>query len=262
MAIGVQEFGASFARLLTGQGGNYHGDRVGQPTEKGTLGDYATDKTNNAFYVCLGGTSWLVTSVTPALDATSGDISASAPSDAKAAGSSVKAAKADHVHGREGKQILQAAIVAAPGAFSTVEAYLKAATVLAGSTITAGTLIRCVVEGTISSLQADAVTFNVYVGTAGSTSDTKAFTAAETSAGNESGAAFKAVIELTVRTVTSSGAVYGDLAISNLGAVPVVVGTFATANYVTATKIGVSMLTASTKSIVTVQRATVEVIPA
>ena len=86
------------------------------------------------------------------------------------------------------------------------------------NTLQAGTTVRIVLNGTCTSTAANASTFRVRFGGAGTTADT-AIGSATTAAAATSGTAipFTAVIVFTVRTVGASGTIAGTLTLTNQG---------------------------------------------
>lgn len=167
-----------------------------------------------------------------------------------------------------GGRSVRNSLAAALAAFSTVETILAQVALLPGVTIDVGTILRIVIEGTCTSGGADNVTFNLRAGTLGTTSDAVAATVLVAAAGSGSGQAFKATLEFTVRTIGATGTLYGDLAIVNVGttgivasASKLVVTTPSATAFSTATFLEICAVTAASSTTLTIQRATLEVIP-
>lgn len=86
------------------------------------------------------------------------------------------------------------------------------------NTLKVGTTIRVVLQGTCTATVANASTFRVRLGTAGTTADTAigaATTAASAAAGTN--IPFKVEIIFTVRTVGAAGTISGKLTLTNQG---------------------------------------------
>ena len=91
------------------------------------------------------------------------------------------------VSGVSGAGLLLAAATSASGAINTTETVLETLTVVAGSTLAVGTLVRIVLQGTCTATVADTSTFTVRAGTAGTTSDASvaAMTLTSANVGNQ-----------------------------------------------------------------------------
>lgn len=111
-----------------------------------------------------------------------------------------------------------ASIIAASGAINTAETVIVQTAPLSANRLTVGSTIRATLFGTCTSSAANVSTFNLYIGTAGTTGDTKVLTAA-TGAAFTSGTAvvFKAVLEMVMRTVGATASVVGTLTLFNQG---------------------------------------------
>jgi hypothetical protein len=72
-------------------------------------------------------------------------------------------------------------------------------------------------EGTCTSTVANASTFTLRMGTAGTTSDASVATGAVTAAASGTNIAFKAVLEFVVVTTGTTGTILGNLTIHNTG---------------------------------------------
>lgn len=111
-----------------------------------------------------------------------------------------------------------ASILTASSGINTGEAIVVQTGALSANRLTVGSTIRATLFGTCTSSATNVSTFNLYIGTAGTTSDTKVLTAA-TGAAAASGTAvvFKAVLEMVMRTVGASATVVGTLTVLNQG---------------------------------------------
>ena len=110
------------------------------------------------------------------------------------------------------------ATIAASGAINTVETIVTAPTVVPFNSMQAGTVYRITILGTCTSTVANASTFAVRIGTAGTTSDGLLLTiATATAAASGTNVGFRAIIEFTCRTTGSSATVEGFLTLINSG---------------------------------------------
>ncbi len=172
---------------------------------------------------------------------------------------------------------VKSSIVAATGAIAATETLVVnvplvipatyAGNTLAG-TLNVGSVIRATIMGTCTSSNADSAVFTVRAGILGTKADASVCTGTVTTAGSGTAIPFKAVIDLTVRTLGASGTGYGYLSVQNTG----VTGIVAVTNTVvalssitalpttTATFLDITLTTAAT-SATTIQTATIEVIP-
>lgn len=81
-----------------------------------------------------------------------------------------------------------------------------------------GTVIRCVMEGTCTTTVGNASTWKIRIGTAGTTSDTAAFTAANSVAGTTgTNIPFVATLVMTVRTIGATATCVGYLELGSTG---------------------------------------------
>lgn len=81
-----------------------------------------------------------------------------------------------------------------------------------------GTTFRITLEGTCTSTVANASTWRIRIGTAGTTSDAAVFTAANSvAAASGTNIPFEAVLMLTVRTIGASASIQGYLKLGNTG---------------------------------------------
>lgn len=111
------------------------------------------------------------------------------------------------------------AITAASGAINTGETIIAQTSPLSATRLTAGSTIRATLFGTCTSTAANASTFNLYIGTAGTTGDTKVLTAATAAAATSgTGVVFKAVLEMIIRTAGAAATCVGTLTVFNAGA--------------------------------------------
>lgn len=88
---------------------------------------------------------------------------------------------------------------------------------LSANELTAGSLIRVNIIGTCTAGAAGTQVFTLYYGTAGTTSDTAICTFTITSATSGSTIAFNLELLVTIRTIGSSGTLYGAVVITNTG---------------------------------------------
>ena len=108
------------------------------------------------------------------------------------------------------------ALVGASAAINTTETVLVTAP--AGSNgINPGTTYRIMLSGTCTSTAANVSTFTVRLGTAGTTADTSIATFTVTAATSGTSIPFQVIINLTFRTVGSSGTVSGDIVVLQTG---------------------------------------------
>ena len=140
-------------------------------------------------------------------------------------------------------------------------------------TLQAGSLIRATIGGTCTSTNADVSTFALRMGILGTTADASVATWTVTSSGSGSSVVFIARLDITVRTLATSGANgtgYGFLSVQNTGATGIVavtntdVAAAATINALptlTATFADITYVSAATTTTCTFQTATIEVLP-
>lgn len=206
-----------------------------------------------------------------AFDATSP--AASVPSDTAVVGAATTAARRDHRHAREAKQVLQTGITSATGDINNTETLLATlAGLVGGTTLAAGSKIRITAEGTCTASGANVPTFTIRAGTLGTTSDASvAAIALAASAVTGTAIPFSVTINATVRTLGGSGTLAGSLTLINGGAanitgistqvVQVVPFTSSTLATTTATNIDITFVTAGATTTATFQDVTIEVIP-
>lgn len=161
----------------------------------------------------------------------------------------------------------QTSMLAASGAINTGETILVQTPPLSAKRMTAGLIICVTYIGTCTSTAGNVSTFNLYSGTAGTTSDTK-FCSSALAVAQTSGTAvpFMAMVEVTVRTVGTAATGYGMLTLINQGttgisttASQVIVSTMATWDTtVEATIISASYLSAATTTTSTFQEAFIQ----
>jgi hypothetical protein len=170
------------------------------------------------------------------------------------------------VSGVSGAGLLLAAATSASGAINTTETVLETLTVVAGSTLAVGTLVRIVLQGTCTATLADTSTFTVRAGTAGTTSDASVAAMTLTSGTSGTSVPFKIIIDLTVRTTGSAGTAAGSMEAINQGvtglstlATNVVPFTSSTLATTTATKLSITYKSSATTCTCTFQTATIEV---
>lgn len=112
----------------------------------------------------------------------------------------------------------QNSMLAASGAINTVETILVQTPPLSAKRMTPGLIICVTYMGTCTSSASNISTFNLYSGTAGTTSDTK-FCSTPIAAAQTSGTTipFTVVVEVTVRTVGTAATGFGMLTLVNQG---------------------------------------------
>lgn len=162
---------------------------------------------------------------------------------------------------------LQTSITAALAAITNTETLVVSAPLVPGVTLQPGTKIRITIEGTSTSTVANVTTFTVRAGVLGTIADASVVAFATAVAGTTGTAIpFKAVIELTVRTLGSAGTAAGSLTITANAATAiggavttVVAGTSATLATTTATFLDVTLNNAAATTAETVQDATIEI---
>lgn len=160
-----------------------------------------------------------------------------------------------------------ASIIASSGAINTGETVIVQTSPLSANRLSVGSTVRATLFGTCTSSATNVSTFNLYIGTAGTTGDTKVLTAA-TGAAAASGTSivFKAVLEMVMQTVGSAASVVGTLTLYNAGATgistvltQVITATPATFNStVEANIVSVSYLAAATTTTSTFTQAYIE----
>jgi hypothetical protein len=179
---------------------------------------------------------------------------------------------------------VRASRVAATSGINTTETLLvNAALVIPNTyvgnsiagTLNAGSVVRATIVGTCTSSNADVSTFTLRMGTAGTVAgDTSVATWTVTSSGSGSSVVFRAVLDLTIRTLqttsSANGTGYGSLAVQNTGATGIVGVTntvVASASAIsalptnTATYLDISYVSAATTTTTTFQEAILEIIP-
>lgn len=109
------------------------------------------------------------------------------------------------------------AIVASSGAISTSETYVSAPFPIPASTLAAGMAFRIVAHGTCTASSAKTSTFNVRLGTAGTTADTVVLAATSASSGSGTGVPFRFEAIVTIRTIGSVGTAVASVEIVNNG---------------------------------------------
>jgi hypothetical protein len=142
-------------------------------------------------------------------------------------------------------------------------------------TLNVGSLIRATVIGTCTSSNADVSTFTLRMGTAGTTSDASIATWVVTSSGGGTNQPFRVVIEITIRTLGSSGTGYGLMTVTSTGAATGVstgIQAFPVTNVnsaaalsavptTTATYLDITYVSAASTTTCTFQEAYVEIFP-
>jgi hypothetical protein len=172
--------------------------------------------------------------------------------------------------------------VAATAAINTTETLLvsqalqTSQTVLGNTipgTLQAGSLIRVTIGGTTTSTNADVSTFALRMGILGTTADASVATWTVTSSGSGTNVVFIARLDITVRTLATSGANgtgYGFLSVQNTGATGLVAVTntdvaaaaaITALPTLTATFADITYVSAATTTTTTFQTATIEVLP-
>jgi hypothetical protein len=137
-------------------------------------------------------------------------------------------------------------------------------------TLNVGSIIRVTITGTCTSTNADLSTFKLYMGTVGTVAGDTALTAATaltcTSSGTGTNVGFKAVIDMTIRTLGAAGTADATLSVIG-GATGVVVNSQAVNSLLTAvptttaTFLDVSYTSAAVTTTCTFQQTFIEVIP-
>lgn len=117
---------------------------------------------------------------------------------------------------------LHSATSASSSAINTVETIIGGGSAagtkpIPANTLRVGSVIRITILGTNTSSAANATTFRVKLGAAGTTADTTVASAAVTSATTGTNIPFKIVIEFTVRAIGASGSLIGSMTVTNTG---------------------------------------------
>lgn len=136
-------------------------------------------------------------------------------------------------------------IVSASAGINTTETIIAKTRALAANRLIAGTTLRITFYGTCTSSAANASTFSVRIGTAGTTSDGLMVQCATANAATSgTNIPFQAILEVVVRTTGASATCYGYLTLHNQGTTGiatavtrVTVGTFTNFNTTTANNI-------------------------
>lgn len=164
-----------------------------------------------------------------------------------------------------------AAIAAASGAINTTETIIVGGTNNAkvyANSLKIGTTIRITLEGTCTSTAANASTWKIHLGTAGTTSDGAPFTAANSVAATSGTAIpFEATLVFTVRTIGASATLSGYLKLVNTGitgisavTAQVVQATAASFDSTVDNWLSASYVAAATTTTCTFQNAMIEVV--
>src|SRR4029077_14699034 len=163
----------------------------------------------------------------------------------------------------------QASIVTASGAINTTETLIVKSAAMAANRIVAGTTIRIILQGTCTATVANTSTFQIRIGTAGTTADGLVFsavTAASAAAGTT--IPFRAILEMTTRTAGAAATSFGTLTLENQGvtgiatvAIQVISATMSAFNTTTANLIvSATYQSAATTTTSTFQQAFIEVL--
>jgi hypothetical protein len=164
-----------------------------------------------------------------------------------------------------------ASIITDSAGINTTETVVVKSGTLAANRLVAGTVIRAVLEGTCTASAANTSTFQIRIGTAGTTADTLVFSGV-TAASAVTGTAvpFRAILELTVRTVGVSATATGFLTIQTTGGtatgistipVQVILPTMTAFNTTTASNIiSATYKSAATTTTCTFKQAFIEVV--
>lgn len=110
-----------------------------------------------------------------------------------------------------------ASIITASSGINTGETIIVQTSPLSANRLSVGSTIRATLFGTCTATAANASTFNLYIGTAGTTGDTKVLTAATGSSATGTSIPFKAELEMIMRTVGATASVVGTLTVLNQG---------------------------------------------
>jgi hypothetical protein len=171
------------------------------------------------------------------------------------------------VSGVSGAGLLLAGITSASGAINTAETVLETLSVVAGTTLAVGTVVRITLQGTCTASSADTSTFTIRAGTLGTTGDASVAAPTVTSATSGTAIPFKVVLEFTVRTTGSGGTAAGSMEVINQGttglstlATNVVPFTSSTLATTTATKLSITYKSSGASCTCTFQTATIEVL--
>jgi Pectate lyase superfamily protein len=128
---------------------------------------------------------------------------------------------------------------AASGAINTAETGVAGGTnnaVFPANSIKVGTVIRAILTGTCTATVANASTFTLRFGTAGTTGDASIATGAVTSAATGTNIPFRVIVDFVCTSVGTTGTLLGSLAVTNSGATGLAAqGTTVVALTVTAT---------------------------
>ena len=108
------------------------------------------------------------------------------------------------------------AIVASSGAIANTATIIKrSAKIIPANGLNVGDSFRISIQGTCTSSNADTQLFTLRWGTAGTTADGTMLSCSIASDGSGSAIPFRAVIEVTVRTLGATATCYGGIAITN-----------------------------------------------
>ena len=164
-----------------------------------------------------------------------------------------------------------ASITTDSAGINTTETVVVKSGVLSADRLVAGTVLRVVMLGTCTASAANTSTFQIRIGTAGSTADTLVFSGVTaTSATTGTAIPFRAILELTVRTTGASATAMGFLTVETTGGtatgisiipVQVILPTMTTFNTTTASNIiSATYKSAATTTTCTFKEAFIEVV--
>lgn len=163
------------------------------------------------------------------------------------------------------------ATTAASAAINTTETIIAGGVntaVIPANSLQIGTTIRITTLGTCTASVANASTWTLRMGTAGTTGDASVATGAVTSAATGTTIGFASIVEFTVRTIGSTGTIAGSLTVLNTGVAGIstnntnVIPLTATAtlNTTTANYIELTYKSAATTTTSTFQNGIVEIV--
>jgi hypothetical protein len=109
-------------------------------------------------------------------------------------------------------------IITNSGAINTTETIIVKSFPITANRLVAGTVIRATLVGTCTSTAANTSTFAIRIGTAGTTADAIVFSGVTATAATSGTAVpFRAVLEMTIKTIGAAATAQGTLTVENTG---------------------------------------------
>lgn len=116
-----------------------------------------------------------------------------------------------------GTQYPQKSIVSSSSGINSTETYISAPFLIAANTLVAGMSFKISASGTCTSTVANTCTFNVRLGTAGTTSDSVVQALSTTAVTSGTAVPFRVEALVTIRTIGSTGTAVANLELLNNG---------------------------------------------